>query len=105
VTELVVCTQGVSVNDPINVLQGDSDVKKNPNGDGKRKKKKKRCLGSSMDDPTQDVTKSSGLITNGSSIQNISADPLNAEQTTPGMAGETTEREREELSKKRNNRE
>ncbi|XP_051217889.1 uncharacterized protein [Lolium perenne] len=93
VIELVVCTQGVSVNDPSNVQQGDSDVKKNPDGDGKRKKKKKRCLGSSMDDPTQDVTKSSGLITNGSSIQNISADPLNAEQTTPGMAGETTESE------------
>ncbi|CAM0904123.1 unnamed protein product [Alopecurus aequalis] len=90
VAEPVDSTQGVSVNDPSNVQQGDSDVIKNPNGDGKRKKKKRRHLETSKDDPTQDVKKSSGLITNGSSIQNRSADPLNAEQTTPGTVGEAT---------------
>ncbi|CAM0880821.1 unnamed protein product [Alopecurus aequalis] len=87
---VIVSTQGVSVNDPSNVQQGDSDVIKNPNGDGKRKGKKKCHLESSKDDPIQDVTKPSGLITNGSSIQNTSADPLNAEQTTPGAIGEAT---------------
>jgi hypothetical protein len=62
---VIVSTQGASVNDPSNVQQGNSDVRKNSNGDGKRKKKQKRHLESSKDDPTQDVTKPSGLITPG----------------------------------------
>ncbi|KAM0912345.1 hypothetical protein ACQ4PT_012851 [Festuca glaucescens] len=62
---VIVSTHGASVNDPSNVQQGNSDVRKNSNGDGKRKKKQKRHLESSKDDPTQDVTKPSGLITLG----------------------------------------
>uniref|UniRef100_A0ACD5V6P7 Uncharacterized protein n=1 Tax=Avena sativa TaxID=4498 RepID=A0ACD5V6P7_AVESA len=64
VAELAVPTHGVSVNGPSNVQQGDSDVIKNPNGDGKRRKKKKHHLESS--------------------------DPLKSEQTTPGTVGEAT---------------
>ena len=45
VVEPVVSTQGVSVNDPSNVQQEDSDVIKNPNGDGKQKKEEKTPLG------------------------------------------------------------
>jgi hypothetical protein len=47
------------------VQQGDYDVIKNSNGGEKRKKKKKHHMESSKDDPTQDVTKPSGLITPG----------------------------------------
>ncbi|CAM0879889.1 unnamed protein product [Alopecurus aequalis] len=86
----IVSTQEVSVHDPSNVQQGDSDVIKTPGGDGKRKRKKRRHLESSKDDPTQDVTKSSGVITNGSSIQNTCDDALNSEQTTTITIGEAT---------------
>jgi len=65
VEPVIVSNQGADVNDPSNVQQGNLDVIKDSNGDGKRKKKKKRHLESSKDDPTQDVTKPSRLITPG----------------------------------------
>ncbi|KQJ83218.1 microtubule-associated protein futsch isoform X1 [Brachypodium distachyon] len=88
--DVIVSTQGESVNDPNSVQQGDSNIIADPIVDGKRKKKRRHRLESSKDDPTQDVTKSSGFITLGSSIQNTSADPLNAKQTAPDTTGEAT---------------
>ncbi|XP_044966912.1 dentin sialophosphoprotein-like [Hordeum vulgare subsp. vulgare] len=82
--------QGETVSESSKVNQGVSIVTENPNGDGKREKKRKLRLESSKDDSTQNLAKSSGLATGGSSTQNTSADPLNAEQTTQGTTGEAT---------------
>jgi len=71
--------------------QGDSNVIENPSGDGKKKKKRKRHSESLKGmNPSQDLTKSSGFVTNESSIQCTDATPIDAKQTTLGIIeGET----------------
>uniref|UniRef100_A0A0A9DB97 Uncharacterized protein n=1 Tax=Arundo donax TaxID=35708 RepID=A0A0A9DB97_ARUDO len=85
-----VSTEREIVNDPSmqqitnNVLQGCSNITENPSGDGQRKKKKRRQSESLKDDPGQDLTKSSGFVTNESSIQHTNSAHLDAKQTTQG---------------------
>ncbi|KAF0891695.1 hypothetical protein E2562_010910 [Oryza meyeriana var. granulata] len=91
-------TQEKIVNDPLdqhissNVQSEGSNVIENPCSDGRRKKKKtKHHSESSKDaDPTHDLTKSSGLITNEISIQNTNASPLDPKQISPATTGEGT---------------
>uniref|UniRef100_A0A804RJW6 Uncharacterized protein n=1 Tax=Zea mays TaxID=4577 RepID=A0A804RJW6_MAIZE len=64
------------------VHQGDSNVIENPSGDGKKKKKRRHHSESLKGmNPSQDLTKSSGFVTNESSIQCTGAAPINAKQT------------------------
>ncbi|KAL5215289.1 hypothetical protein ABZP36_004441 [Zizania latifolia] len=90
-------TQGEIVNDPLeqqisnNVQPEDSYVIENPCGDVRRvKKKKSHSKSSKVADPTPDVTKLSGFITNEISIQNTNAAPLDLKLITPATIGEGT---------------
>ncbi|CAD6263290.1 unnamed protein product [Miscanthus lutarioriparius] len=81
------------------VYQGDSNIIENPSGDGKKKKKRK-CRSESLKgmNPSQDLTKSSGFVTNESSIQCTDATPIDAKQTTPGIIEGETVTEHKKLS-------
>lgn len=81
------------------VYQGDANVIENPSVDGK-KKKNRRCHSESLKgmNPSQDLTKSSGFVTNESSIQCIDAAPIDAKQTTPGIIEGETVTEHKKLS-------
>uniref|UniRef100_A0A0D9W6C9 Uncharacterized protein n=1 Tax=Leersia perrieri TaxID=77586 RepID=A0A0D9W6C9_9ORYZ len=84
-------TQGKIVNDPLDqqISRNVQPEGSNPCDDGRRKKKRKhRSEPSKNTDPTHDVTKSSGLITNEITMQNTDAYPLDPEQLTSATTGE-----------------
>ncbi|PWZ37326.1 hypothetical protein Zm00014a_025504 [Zea mays] len=82
------------------VYQGDSNVVENPSGDGKKKKKRRRHSESLKGmNPSQDLTSSSGFVTNKNSIQCTYAAPIDAKQTTQGIIEGETVTEHMKLSR------
>ncbi|ONM16559.1 hypothetical protein ZEAMMB73_Zm00001d003261 [Zea mays] len=82
------------------VYQGDSNVVENPSGDGKKKKKRRRHSESLKGmNPSQDLTSSSGFVTNKNSIQCTDAAPIDAKQTTQGIIEGETVNEHMKLSR------
>lgn len=79
------------------VYQGDSNIIENPSGDGKKKRKKRQHSKLGMN-PSQDLAKPSGFVTNESSIQCADASPIDAKQTTPGIIEGETVTEHKKLS-------
>ncbi|KAG8082412.1 hypothetical protein GUJ93_ZPchr0014g46947 [Zizania palustris] len=90
-------TQGEIVNVPLeqqissNVQPENSNIMENPCGGGRQgKKKKSHSKSSKVADPTHDVTKPSGFITNEISIQNTNTAPLGPKPIIPATIGEGT---------------
>ncbi|KAL5215522.1 hypothetical protein ABZP36_006923 [Zizania latifolia] len=90
-------TQGEIVNVPLeqqissNVQPANSNVMENSCGGGRQgKKKKSHSKSSKVADPTHDVTKPSGFITNEISIQNTNTVPLGPKLIIPATIGEET---------------